>query len=78
MKCKKCGADLVDNAKFCVNCGTSVDNSKSVIFNTVAPAIMGTDNKNVNFVIASLLNPINLPANIVVPLLENPGKTANA
>lgn len=31
MKCKKCGADLVDNAKFCVNCGTSVDNSKESV-----------------------------------------------
>ena len=57
---------------------TSFVKVRSVTFNTAAPAIIGTDNKNVNFVIASLLNPINLPARIVVPLLEKPGNTAKA
>ena len=57
---------------------TSFVNSKSVNFNTAAPAIIGTDNRNVNFVMASLLNPISLPARIVVPLLEKPGNTAKA
>ena len=44
---------------------------------TVAPAMIGTDNRNVNFVMASLLSPINLPAKIGVPLLEKPGISAN-
>ena len=57
---------------------TSLVSSRSFTFNIVAPAIIGTDSRNVNLVIASLSIPINLPANIVVPLLENPGRTAKA
>ena len=43
----------------------------------MAPHITGTDNRKVNFVIASFDIPCNLPARIVVPLLEKPGITAN-
>ena len=56
----------------------SIDNSKFPISNTVAPAIIGTDNRNVNFVDALFDNPINLAARMVVPLLEKPGIIANA
>lgn len=28
MKCLKCGAELLDDAKFCFNCGTKVENNK--------------------------------------------------
>lgn len=31
MKCKKCGQDNVENSKFCNNCGTSLENNKSLI-----------------------------------------------
>ena len=34
MKCKKCGADLVGNAKFCINCGASVSDSKEKVNNS--------------------------------------------
>ena len=57
---------------------TSVVIANSPIFKIAAPAIIGTDRRNVNLVIASLLSPINLPARIVVPLLEKPGNTAKA
>ena len=57
---------------------TSVVNTKSPIFNIAAPAIIGTDNKNVNLVILYLDIPNNLPVRIVVPLRENPGIIAKA
>ena len=57
---------------------TSFVNSKSTTFSIVAPHITGTDNKKVNFVIASFEIPCSLPASMVVPLLEKPGITANA
>ena len=57
---------------------TSLVNTRSPTFNTVAPHITGTDNRKVNFVIASFDIPCNLPARIVVPLLEKPGITAKA
>ncbi len=28
MKCEKCGSEISDNQKFCVNCGAKVDNQK--------------------------------------------------
>ena len=56
---------------------TSKLNSKLPISKIVAPAIIGTDNKNVNLVAALFDNPSNLAVKIVVPLLENPGIIAN-
>jgi hypothetical protein len=53
-------------------------NSKLPISNIVAPAIIGTDNRNVNLVAALLDNPINLADRIVVTLLEKPGIIASA
>ena len=55
----------------------SMENTKSFIFNMAAPAIIGTDNINVNLVEAPLDIPKSLAANIVTPLLEKPGIIAN-
>ena len=57
---------------------TSTLNVNLGIFKIAAPAMIGTDNKNVNLVAALLDKPINLAAKMVVPLLENPGKIARA
>ena len=53
-------------------------NAKFPISKMVAPAIIGTDNRNVNLVAADLDSPINLAVKIVVPLLEKPGMMARA
>ena len=56
----------------------SILNARFPTSKIVAPAIIGTESKKVNFVAALFDNPINLAANIVVPLLENPGIIASA
>lgn len=44
MKCKSCGAEIVDDAKFCNHCGTKVEESQNVKNEGVEETIKSNDN----------------------------------
>jgi hypothetical protein len=46
--------------------------------NKNAPNITGIESKNENFAASSDFKPVNSPAEIVIPLLETPGKRARS
>ena len=64
MKCKSCGCEVHDNAKFCTNCGTPVDQPDMTPEKSVIKS--GTDSDKIKIIILAAMLVIAVAAGLIV------------
>lgn len=64
MKCKSCGCEVHDNAKFCTNCGTPVDQPDRTPEKSVIKS--GTDSDKIKIIILAAMLVIAVAAGLIV------------